>query len=311
MAHHNGPSRVAAALSVGWVAAVAVAMMGCVETPARVCDPGRVESCPCVGGGRGVQMCAADGRRFLACECGTTLDGGPTPDGATTHDGGDGGTDGGAGDGGGVDAGAGPVNCAMVGTGLPAGWRRGVPARFTDVALVTIAGVRWNPFPVSGGLGRIFTANGVYLSIEFDTPSDVAAWFAAAPFKQILWERSQVDGEADVVYVGLSACPGDFRIPRVDAVAPAGDPTFAAGCRSFRRLSGAPSPQSLSNMSYEISEAPSDPTTCRLAPGRRYYLNFIRAEVTDGAIGAPDEESARAACANPELMSCGVQMRVF
>lgn len=43
------------------------------EAPAasagRVCEPGRVVACPCVGGGEGAQTCSADGTSFGACEC--------------------------------------------------------------------------------------------------------------------------------------------------------------------------------------------------------------------------------------------------
>ena len=38
------------------------------------CVPGRVKSCPCIGGTQGVQECSLDGRRYLTCQCkgGTT-----------------------------------------------------------------------------------------------------------------------------------------------------------------------------------------------------------------------------------------------
>ena len=35
----------------------------------RVCDPGAVQACPCLGGEQGVQGCADDGARWEACEC--------------------------------------------------------------------------------------------------------------------------------------------------------------------------------------------------------------------------------------------------
>ncbi len=35
-----------------------------------VCVPGKVETCPCAGGGSGVQACNEDGTGFEACECG-------------------------------------------------------------------------------------------------------------------------------------------------------------------------------------------------------------------------------------------------
>ncbi|HZL93344.1 MAG TPA: hypothetical protein VFB99_06855, partial [Vicinamibacterales bacterium] len=32
------------------------------------CTPGRQETCPCEGGGQGIQVCGADGT-FGACDC--------------------------------------------------------------------------------------------------------------------------------------------------------------------------------------------------------------------------------------------------
>lgn len=45
------------------------AVIGCASTSA--CTPGRVETCPCLGGGAGVQTCTTAGT-FGACECAAT-----------------------------------------------------------------------------------------------------------------------------------------------------------------------------------------------------------------------------------------------
>lgn len=45
-----------------------VVLSGCSENP--LCVPGRVEACPCLPSGQGVQRCSEDGSRFLPCECG-------------------------------------------------------------------------------------------------------------------------------------------------------------------------------------------------------------------------------------------------
>lgn len=293
----------AAGLFLGALWLVVNALAGC-GAPPRACVPGETQACVCAGGGRGAQVCGDDGARFGVCDCGGAADGGSGGAG----DAGDAGDAGEAADAGAAarDAGATPVDCASLGVPLPAGWRRGMPTLFTEVPWIEIAGVFWNPFPNGGGTGRILTGAGEYLALEFTTPADVADWLSRAPNRLVYWDRSQVGGEADVVYVGLSSCPGDFRIPPAGQAAPPGDPTFARGCRSFRRgPTGLDGPAS--SIGYEIGEASSDETTCRLAPGRRYYLNFIRADVRDGAIGAPEAE---AACVNPELTTCGVQMRV-
>ena len=42
--------------------------LACSESPQ--CVPGRVLACPCPSTGQGIQRCAEDGSRFLACECG-------------------------------------------------------------------------------------------------------------------------------------------------------------------------------------------------------------------------------------------------
>jgi hypothetical protein len=279
---------------------VAVLLSSC-GSAERACVPGATRDCRCLGGAVGVQICDETGDRFGTCECspGPTEDAGmtATDTGALMLD------DGGAREDAAADAATGPIDCATVPP--PAGWRRGLPTRFTDVPWIEVVGAFWNPFPNGGGTGRLLTADDEYLAIEFETPVDEAGW-SMAPNRRFSWERSQVGGEADIVYVAIGTCPGDFRIPPSDDVAPAGDPTFARGCRSVRRgPTGIVGP--LSNIPYVISDLPSDGSVCRLAFGRRYYINFIRADATDGAIGTPAEESS---CVNPDLTVCGVQMRV-
>ena len=40
---------------------------------AHLCVPGKVERCPCLPSGNGVQRCAEDGARFLPCECSSPI----------------------------------------------------------------------------------------------------------------------------------------------------------------------------------------------------------------------------------------------
>jgi len=63
----NGP-HARARLAVAF-AALALAVTACSDDEgAARCIAGKVEACPCVGGGSGVQVCAADGT-FGACQC--------------------------------------------------------------------------------------------------------------------------------------------------------------------------------------------------------------------------------------------------
>ncbi len=177
---------------------------------------------------------------------------------------------------------------------------------FEEVAYLTPAGFFWNPFPVGGALGRIATKNDEWISVKFTTPEDAAAWAAAAPSKTISWGESQVDGEATMakVYITLSECMGDFRVPPVDVAAPANDPTFSQACKSFRRTGASPvGPRS--DLPYQISTEPSSATACHLAPGKTYYINFVRSGVVNDTILPPSPT-----CINPDLEFCGVQMRV-
>jgi hypothetical protein len=202
-------------------------------------------------------------------------------------------------------AGGGGGSCAGFTSNLPAGWTRGPLVSFGNVP--GLSGFPWNPFPNSGQLGFIITSNTQYQSIGFNTPA--SDWTSEVPFRQFIWETAQVGGEAELskVYVTISSCPGDFRVPPAGATAPANDPTFARGCRNVRALFTTPS-FPYSDIGYEVSNLPATATTCRLAPATTYYLNFIRANATDDAIGTPAEE---AECRQAGQTSCGVQMRVW
>jgi len=81
-----GPTR--AVLSLG-LALAALAACSDDETALSTCVPGKVEACPCTGGGAGVQTCSAAGT-FGPCECGLAGDATAATDGdATAGTGGD------------------------------------------------------------------------------------------------------------------------------------------------------------------------------------------------------------------------------
>ena len=197
-------------------------------------------------------------------------------------------------------------SCAGFTPPLPNGWQRSSQTLPSQIAAVEAFGAFWTPFPNSSFSGYVITAQTQYISVQLDTPAQ--PW--AVQNQQFFWQEAQQNGAAvlDKIYVSVSSCPGDFRIPTIDQVAPANDPTFASGCRSWRRvLPGFPQ-GSRDVISYQIGTEPSDEQTCRLAPGRRYFVNFIRADVSDGAIGTPAQE---ATCLIPDRTSCGVQMRYY
>jgi hypothetical protein len=204
-----------------------------------------------------------------------------------------------------------PLNgCTGFVSPLPSGWVRGATVSFGQVQAVEIGGATWNPFPNTGFTGYLITNSNQYLSLGFTTPTNEAEWSAAAPFKLFEWGPAQQQGEAVMsrVYISISSCAGDFRIPPVGQVAPADDPTFARGCRNIRPAFGFPT-QILQNIPYLISSVntPSDDTTCRLTPGRAYHVNVIRANALDGSIGTPAEE---AVCEDGVSTRCGIQMRI-
>jgi hypothetical protein len=214
------------------------------------------------------------------------------------------------------DGGPPPIlDCAARVPPLPGYVRKAMPSTFVEVERVSPAGTFWMPFPVTGQFGRLFTASDETITLRFETPTDAAAWAATALTRQAFWDQSQVDGPANLnyVYVTISTCPGDFRVPVRGATAPASDPTFARGCTNFRD-GPLGSPVVASNIPYVIGDGPSTESTCVLAPGTTYYLNFVRASPADGVIGRPEEElpsaGDRSNCNNPDLASCGVQMRV-
>jgi hypothetical protein len=197
--------------------------------------------------------------------------------------------------------------CAGFTPPLPAGWSRSSIVRTNQVLRIDAGLSPWEPFPVSGGSGILVTGDTQYHAIEFATPAG-PTWEA---YRQFFWEPVQgLNAPVDTnnVYVSISSCPGDFRIPQTDSTAPADDPTFASGCRNFRKLQGFPNPSVRTTIVYQIGTEPADEFSCRLAPGRTYYINFIRARVQDGAIGTPSQE---ATCQEPSQPPCGIQMRYF
>lgn len=124
---------------------------------------------------------------------------------------------------------------------------------------------------------------------------------------RLLWNPSQVAGEANTsqIYVTISECPGDFRIPPTNQAAPANDRTFARGCRNVRPLPPNSVVGPTSNINMLGSTEPSTDQTCHLEPGRTYYLSYVRADASDGVIGGSTDN---AGC-NAVVEDCGIDLQ--
>jgi hypothetical protein len=186
----------------------------------------------------------------------------------------------------------------------PAGYERNAsPASFTD--LVDLFGSPCQEFPSSGGgVCRLNSSRAKYTSIRFTVPADGPLYTGLA--KAINWNENQVDGAANEnrVYLSISQCPGDFRIPTT-VTAPSTDPTYSLACRNFNFTPISLATLPLRTIHYNIDGVPTNvggEMRCGLTQGNTYYLNFILAN-PEGGIN-PGEHN----CKN-SLEFCGLQIR--
>lgn len=94
------------------VMVLVMAMAGCSGTDNLFdCTPGKVDTCPCAGGGQGVQTCGSDGT-FGACECGSATGTGGSSASSSAGGGPSTGTGGATGSGGSGTGGA-PAGCDL------------------------------------------------------------------------------------------------------------------------------------------------------------------------------------------------------
>lgn len=167
-------------------------------------------------------------------------------------------------------------------------------------------------FPYMGGLAVVGARRNEYLAVEFraipnfDANGDGVISIADFPGPKILsWTESQGGGagpsNVDEVYMTISKCPGDLRLPPADNQPSSLDPTLNLGCRSLSLSGGVRSIRAA--IGYSINDAPNN-TTCALVYNEKYYLNFVTVNPLDGY--QPNEHS----CSNPEG-KCGVQMQSF
>lgn len=190
-----------------------------------------------------------------------------------------------------ASGGGGPVtgDCPIDGSplGLPLGYQRDGRTSLTQIRGLSTATVTYlTPFPQSGRLGNLVVTRGTYASFAFDTPSSVDAWVG----NNFSWSEHQSITSSDLndVYISISECPGDFRIPSGDTP-PVEDETLTHGCRNIKFPSGAPGGQAGEYPSslaiFYSKDGTSGHFVCGLRPGRRYYFNMINASPrTDGIV---------------------------
>lgn len=199
-----------------------------------------------------------------------------------------------------------PPQCSTI--TAPAGYTQQTPpTEFTQVPLVTPSGQFMAPFPNSGGgQGRVVPNRNRYMSIRFQAPLESTGVYQGLA-RQFNWLEAQQAGfsvNLNNIYVTVSQCPGDFRIPVGTDTVPANDPTFATGCRNWRPFSQGGSNLFLRTIDYNLGTGVSDFDTCMINPGGTYYFNFILAGPTGGIV--PNENP----CTNQDASACGIQMQI-
>jgi hypothetical protein len=189
----------------------------------------------------------------------------------------------------------------------PSGYtRNSSPAAFTE--LVTNSGTPCQDFPnTGGGVCRLNSSRAKYTSIRFTVPP--ASYDYTGISKEINWNPNQIDGEADElrVYLSISQCPGDFRVPTT--VAPpdlVADPTLSLACRNFNIYPISAAALARRSILYNTTGVSTQVGTefrCGLAPGKTYYLNFVLAHPEGGI--TPGEHN----CQN-NADFCGLAIKV-
>lgn len=200
--------------------------------------------------------------------------------------------------------GGGPANCNAITP--PAGFTRSPTTSFQELRNEN-GGVP-TPFPNSGGgFNALSISRSQYVSIAFTVPSTFPTGLA----KNIRYTNiTFLPPGASYVnvsnnYVTISECPGDFRIPSPSQDAPADDPTFAEGCRTYR--AGNPGQR----VNYQVRgfegapDTPSTPSQCHLEPGRTYYYNMI----LDGPADGINQAGTVNGCQITTATECGFGLR--
>jgi hypothetical protein len=196
--------------------------------------------------------------------------------------------------------------CTIIPPAVNGYTRASSPTSFTN--LISIQNTQCSNFPNTGTpLCKLLTPTNAYVSIGFTAPLASNFNYAGAT-KEFLWEQLQSNNPADErhIYVTLSQCPGDFRIP-LTAAGPPNDPTLSIYCRNFRAVTFPGGIQDFSTSINYNTTGVSGGGTCGIVPGQTYYFNFILADPVDGLISPGEGPTG---CVNSSDTVCGLQMRV-
>ncbi len=175
-----------------------------------------------------------------------------------------------------------PVNCNQISP--PAGFTRANRTSFTQLVSIPSGNPlnEW-PFMGTGEWADVAIGRTEYMTLAMPVPATVPTIIGRFRYNFIAGQTAQSYVNINNVYLTISECPGDFRIPTSTANAPIDDPTFAQGCRSVRNGSAA------QNILYDVYEGATQVATadrCKLQTGRTYYFNFILDGPGDGQINA-------------------------
>ena len=146
------------------------------------------------------------------------------------------------------------------------------------------------------GLVYLSATRNQYTSIEFTTPNE--SWTG----NSFQWALSQLGTNSpsapslNSAYVTISRCPGDFRF-NID---PLEEATDSQKCKGLRWDPNTNQMKPYSSIFY--TEDGVSGTTCGLAPGTKYYLNYINADPSDGI------QSGEHTCGGT---TCGFQFKIL
>ncbi len=176
-------------------------------------------------------------------------------------------------------------------------------SKFPD--LKNLSGINIGDFPNTGGSIGVLVHNiNARATLRFTVPTDASAFTGLST--TINWQEAQQGGEADAnqIYVSVSQCPGDFRVPTQSGNAPANDPTFAYGCRNLRPFGNT------LGINYEVNgtEVPSTNFVCNLKMGNVYYFNTV---IRSPYVNSPPAitVSSPHGCRNEGATACGIQLK--
>lgn len=196
--------------------------------------------------------------------------------------------------------------------------RNSSQVRFTDIRSQVSGNITDFPQFSAGAIGA---TGRQYLSLEFTaipkTDVNQDGFINLSDFgslqKLLTWIEAQGGGQGSAnvnqVYVTISKCSGDLRLPAANNQPDPTESTLNLGCRNIGLNSGTRVIQA--GIQYSINDAPNN-ATCALAYAQTYYLNFVTVNPLDGY--APNPVSGGTApvtehnCLDTVFPRCGVAM---